>query len=79
MKELGGAKEIYACASHGVLSGPAIERIEKSAINEVLFLDTIPENPEHTCGKIKYISAGELFAEAIRRICDGSSMASLFY
>ena len=47
LKELGGAKEIYACASHGVLSGPAIERIEKSAINEVLFLDTIPENPEH--------------------------------
>jgi len=75
----GGAKDIFACASHGVLSGPAIERIEKSAICEVLFLNTIPGAPDRTCDKIHYINAGPLFADAISRICDGTSMASLFY
>ena len=42
IKEIGGAKEVYACATHGVLSGPALERIENSCIKEMLFLDTIP-------------------------------------
>ena len=62
--ELGGATEVYACASHGVLSGPAIDRIEKSVIKEVIFLDTIPPRPGVKCEKIKYLSVAKRFAEA---------------
>ena len=54
--ELGGATEVVACASHGVLSGPAVERIEKSVIKEVIFLDTVPPRPGMKCDKIKYLS-----------------------
>ena len=78
MKDM-GAKEVYACASHGVLSGPAIERIENSAIDELLLLDTIPypaDKPK--CSKIKYISCASMFAEAIRRIYEEVSIADLF-
>ena len=77
--ELGHAKEIYACASHGVLSGPAIERIEQSYIKEVLLLDTIPY-PEGApkCDKIRYLPVGPVFAEAIERIHEETSIASLF-
>jgi len=75
--ELGGAKDIYACASHGVLSGKAIERIERSDISEVLFTDTIPGLYEPK-GKIKSLSAAPLFAEAIRRIFEEVSISTLF-
>ena len=51
--EVGGAKSVTACASHGVLSGPAIQRIEDSVLDEVIFLDTIPARPEVKCAKIK--------------------------
>ena len=79
LMEIGHAKEIYACASHGVLSGPAIERIEQSCIKELLLLDTIPY-PEGApkCDKIRYLPVGPVFAEAIERIHEETSIASLF-
>jgi ribose-phosphate pyrophosphokinase len=76
--ELGGATEAYACASHGVLSGPAVERIEKSVLKEVFFLDTIPPRTDVKCDKIKYISVAHLFAEAIERIYEEISVSKLF-
>ncbi len=77
--EIGGAKEIYACASHGVLSGPAIERIENSYIKELTLLDTIPypaDKPQ--CSKIKYLSVAPIFAEAIDRVYEEVGISSLF-
>ena len=76
--ELGGATEVIACASHGVLSGPAIECIEKSAIKEMVFLDTIPARPNVQCDKIKYVSVAHMFAEAIERIYEEVSVSKLF-
>ena len=76
--ELGGATEVIACASHGVLSGPAIERIEKSALKEMVVLDTVPAHPEVKCDKIKYISVAHMFAEAIERIYEEVSVSKLF-
>ncbi len=76
--ELGGATEVIACASHGVLSGPAIERIEKSAIKEMVFLDTVPPQPQVQCDKIKYVSVASMFAEAIERIYEEVSVSKLF-
>ena len=79
IKELGGAKKVYACATHGVLSGPAIQRIEESCIEELLLLDTIPypaDKPK--CDKIHYISTAAVFAEAIRRIYEEVSISNLF-
>lgn len=77
--EIGGAKEVYACASHGVLSGPAIERIENSCIKELLLLDTIPY-PENAqpCDKIKNMSVAPVFAEAIQRVYEEISISNLF-
>ena len=76
--DIGGAKNVYACATHGVLSGPAIERLQNSVIKEVFILDTI-ELPEHKkCEKIKQLSISDLFTEAIKRIYEGSSVSSLF-
>ena len=77
--EVGGAKEIYACASHGVLSGPALDRINASPIKELVLLDTVPypkDKPEST--KIKYLSVAPIFAEAIERIYEEVSISSLF-
>lgn len=76
--DVGGVTEVYACASHGVLSGPAIERIEKSPIKELVFLDTIPPRPGMTCDKIKYISATDTFADAIQYIYEETSVSRLF-
>ena len=79
IKEIGGAKEVYACATHGVLSGPAIERIEESCIKELLLLDTIPyPSDKPACKKIEYISTAPVFAEAIRRIYEEVSISNLF-
>ena len=79
LMEKGGAKEIYACASHGVLSGPAIERIENSCIKELLLLDTIPyPKMAPDCDKIRYLSVSHIFAEAITRIYEELSISSLF-
>ena len=77
--ELGQAKEVYACATHGVLSGPALERIEASPIKELLFLDTIPFPKDKVMPeKIKYLSTAPVFAEAIRRIYEEVSISSIF-
>lgn len=76
--EEAGAKEIYACASHGVLSGQAIERIENSVVQEVVFSDTVPFTRREPCDKIKYLSAAPLFAEAINRIFSEVSISTLF-
>ena len=76
--EIGGAKSVTACASHGVLSGPAVQRIEESALDEVLFLDTIPAPVGKTSSKIKYLSVAPMFADAIERIYEEISVSKLF-
>ena len=77
--EIGGAKEVYACASHGVLSGPALERIDNSVIKELLLLDTIPY-PKNApvSDKIKYMSVASIFAQAIQRVYEEISISQLF-
>ena len=75
--EIGGAKEVYACASHGVLSGPANDRIEASPIKELALLNTIPPR-EGACKKIKYLDVAPVFADAIQRIYEENSMSALF-
>ena len=77
--ELGGAKEVYACASHGVLSGPAIDRINESYIKELLLLDTIPyPSDKPKCSKIKYLTIAPVFGEAIARTFKETSISALF-
>ena len=76
--EVGGAKEVYACATHGVLSGPAYERLENSVIKEMLFLNTIPEVGNTPSGKIKFLDVAPVFARAIEHIHGGTSIADLF-
>jgi ribose-phosphate pyrophosphokinase len=74
-----GARRILAACTHPVLSGQAIEKIEKSPIEHVIVTDTIPLNPAaQACRKIAVLSVAELFGEAIRRINEGSSVSSLF-
>ena len=77
--EIGGAKEVYACASHGVLSGPAIERVNNSVIKELLLLDTIPYPKDMPASdKIKYMSVAGVFAQAIQRVYEEISISPLF-
>ena len=76
--DVGGAKNVYACASHGLLSGPAIERLTDSVIKEIAFLNTLPENENTAGGKIKYLSVAPMFAEAIERIYQEISISKLF-
>jgi ribose-phosphate pyrophosphokinase len=73
-----GVIELYACATHGVLSGPAIERIRDSGINEVVITDTIPLPPAHQLSTIKVLSVAPLIGEAITRIHRGESVGALF-
>lgn len=73
-----GASEVYACCSHGVLSGPAIERIQASAIKELVVLNTIHLEDEKMIDKIKTLSIAPLFAEAIKRIYEEVSVSKLF-
>jgi ribose-phosphate pyrophosphokinase len=76
--EVGGANSVHACASHGVLSGPALERISGAAFEELALLDTIPTSVGESCGKIKYLSVAPMFAEAIERIYQEVSVSKLF-
>ena len=76
--EAGGAKAIYACATHGVLSGPAFERIENSPIQEMVFVNTIPERQNTPSGKLKYLDVAPVFARAIEHVHGGTSIADLF-
>ena len=73
-----GAKSVAACATHAVLSGPAIERLEASPFNEVIFLDTIPMPEEKMIDKFKVLSVAPLFAEAMIRIHTNASISKLF-
>ncbi|OGR01387.1 MAG: phosphoribosylpyrophosphate synthetase [Deltaproteobacteria bacterium RIFOXYD12_FULL_55_16] len=74
-----GAKEVYACCSHGVLSGPAIERLEKSKITSLVITDSIPlSEAARNCPKIKVLSVCQLLGEAVRRIHSEDSVSSLF-
>jgi ribose-phosphate pyrophosphokinase len=74
-----GARRIVACATHGVLSGPAVQRIQESALQEVVVTDSIPVSEEAAaCRKIRVISIGRLLGEAIRRIHNSDSVSSLF-
>ena len=73
-----GATSVYACATHGVLSGPAIDRIEKSEIEELIILDTISLPADRHSDKIKTISVADVFSEAIQRIYSDQPISSLF-
>lgn len=73
-----GAQNVYACATHPVLSGPAIERIENSAIKELVLLNTIPIPEEKKIEKLKVLSVAPLFAEAMIRIFTNDSISRLF-
>jgi ribose-phosphate pyrophosphokinase len=73
-----GVTEIYACATHGVLSGPAVERIRDSNLSEVVITDTIPLPPSKHLRKIHQLSVAPLIGEAIRRIHEAESVGALF-
>ena len=77
--DIGKAKSVTACATHGLLSGPAVQRIADSVIDEVVFLDTIPPKAGvAACEKIRYISVAHMFAEAISHIYEETSVSRLF-
>lgn len=76
--EKGGATEIIACATHGVLSGPAIERLQDSVIQKLILLDTVPVEGEKAIDKIEVLSVAKLFSEAIRRIYGEVAMSDLY-
>jgi ribose-phosphate pyrophosphokinase len=73
-----GARAIYSCATHGVFSGSALEKIAESAITEVIVTDTIPLPPGTDDPRITVLSVAPLFGEAIRRIHRGESVGALF-
>mgnify|MGYP004597191229 FL=1 len=76
--EKGGAKSVTACATHGVLSGPAIQRIQDSVIKEVVLLDTIALPEEKKIDKITVLPVAPVFAQAIQRIYEDSPISPLF-
>lgn len=73
-----GAKEVYACCTHAVLSGPAVERINDSVIKELVMLNTIQLPEDKKNDKFKMLSVAPVFAEAIRRIYEDVSVSKLF-
>lgn len=73
-----GAKEVYACCTHPVLSGPAIERIDNSKIKELAVTNSIPLSEEKQSPKITQLSVGKLIAESIKRVHEHRSISSLF-
>jgi ribose-phosphate pyrophosphokinase len=73
----GGAQEVYAGATHGVLSGPALDRIEECMIKELVLLDTIPLLQNTPSGKLKQLHIAPVFAEAINRIYSDRSVSPL--
>ena len=75
----GGAKEVYACASHAVLSGPALERLNAAPFKEIIVTDTIPLGDRVAqCEKLRVASIAGVLAKSIRNIHDGSSVSALF-
>ena len=75
MKEA-GAKTVRACASHCVMSGPASERVQNSALEEIVFTDSIPYTKR--CEKVKQLTIADMFAETIRRVEDNESISSQY-
>jgi ribose-phosphate pyrophosphokinase len=74
-----GARAVFACASHGVLSNPAIDRIMASPLQELIITDTVPPRPDvRACSKIRILSVARLLGEAVKRIHHGDSISSLF-
>jgi ribose-phosphate pyrophosphokinase len=73
-----GVKDVYVCCTHGVLSGPAISRLEAAPIKEVVITNTIPLPPEKQLGKIKVLSVAPIIGEAIIRIYEDLSVSELF-
>ena len=71
-----GAKSVRAIASHAVMSDPASTRVDQSALTEMIFTDSIPYAKK--CEKVKVLSVADMFAEAIRRVCSGESISSLY-
>ncbi|MCL2019230.1 MAG: ribose-phosphate pyrophosphokinase [Oscillospiraceae bacterium] len=76
--EKGGAKEVYAAATHGVLSGSAIEKIEKSHLKEVVILDTINIPAEKKISKLRFLPVSGVFAQAVERIYTDKPISPLF-
>ena len=76
--ERGGAKSVIACATHGVLSGPDIERLQNSVIDKLILLDTIPVEGDKAIDKIEMLTVADLFAEAIHRIYDENAISDLY-
>ena len=76
--EIGGAKEVYACATHGVLSGPAFERINSSVIKELVVHNTIPLPENCPSDKISQLDVAPIFARAIAHVHGATSIADLF-
>ncbi len=79
LKTIGGANRIYACATHGVLSSPSVDLLEKSPIEELALLDTIPAHPEAARGRIKYLTVAPVFGEAIERTFQEISITKFSY
>jgi ribose-phosphate pyrophosphokinase len=74
-----GAERVVAYITHPVLSGPAVERIDKSRLDELVVSDTIPLNPAaKACSRIRQLSVAELLAETLRRISQAESVSSLY-
>ena len=73
-----GAKDIYACCTHAVLSGPAIERIKESSITKLIVLDTIKLPEEKKLDNIEVLTVADLFADAIKKIFNNESVSVLF-
>ena len=76
--EVGGATEVYACATHGVLSGPALERIEASPIKNLVLLDTIDLPEDRHLDKITYLPVAPIFADAIERVYEDEPISVLY-
>ena len=71
-----GAKSVRACASHCVMSGPASDRVQESALEEIVFTDSIPYTQR--CAKVKQISVADMFAETIRRVIENESISDQY-
>jgi ribose-phosphate pyrophosphokinase len=71
-----GAKSVRACATHCVMSGPASDRVEKSALEEIVFTNSIPYN--NKCSKVKQLCVADMFAETIRRVINNESISDQY-
>ena len=71
-----GARTVRACASHCVMSGPASERVQESALEEIVFTDSIPY--ANRCAKVKQLSVADMFAETIRRVINNESISNQY-